>query len=69
MAILGFILCFGVLAYVLLASCVGIFGVGFAIGMGGGKQWQYIFPVVVLVVDLYLFWLLFQNSPFKITLI
>jgi divalent metal cation (Fe/Co/Zn/Cd) transporter len=69
MAILGFILCFCVLSYVLLASCVVIFGVGFSIGMGGGKHWHYILPFVALLVDLYLFWLLFENSPFKVTML
>jgi hypothetical protein len=69
MAIIGFILLCVVLLYFLAVACFGIFSVGFSIAMGGTKTYWYLVPIAGLLLDLWLFWLLFQHAPFTISLI
>lgn len=67
MEIIGFVLCAAILAYWFCASVVGVCMVNFAIQMGGGKDWQYIFPFASLVLNVYLWSVLLQHSPFTVT--
>lgn len=69
MAIIGFIFCFLILSYLLAVCIVGFCGVNFSIQMGGGKSWHYWFPVVGLIVVMYLLSWLFEYSPFTITML
>lgn len=69
MATLGFIGCAIFLLYLLGACVVGFFAVSFGIGMGGGKRIEYLFPLVGLCLDVYLWTLLLPHCPFTISML
>lgn len=65
MAILGFVVGVIFLIYLLFASVAGIY----VISCFGGNTSNYIFPLLLLCFDIYLWTVLITHSPFTITLL